>query len=351
MPTRRRFLKQTAFAAAGLAAAGKFGKAGSLFDGLAAEAAVRTGASAADKSRVVLVRSKAVVDAAGKVENALLENMLDKGITTFAGNSSATDAWKKFISPEDVIGLKVNTLGCADIKGMDYTQHFGSIVGAIAGGLKKTGVADKNIVVWDRSEEEMKEAGYTMQSDPGSMRFIANKVSRRDAGEYAATTYPVGGLSSRVSRILDEVTTSMINICVPKTHGRSVFTNAMKNHYGTVDNPGQMHGNNCCNPGIAEVNAIPIIRKKQKLIVSDALLMVIEGGPRWDRRFIRPFGGILVGTDPVAVDAVALSLLDELRKAEGMEPLAPRVPHIGLAEQLGLGKSKLEDIDLITVNV
>jgi len=109
----------------------------------------------------------------------------------------------------------------------------------------------------------------------------------------------VGGLTSRVSRILDEVTTSMINICVPKTHGGAVFTNALKNHYGTVDNPGRMHGNNCTNPGIPEVNAIPIIRKKQKLVVSDALLMVIEAGPRWDRRFIRPFGGILVGTDPV----------------------------------------------------
>jgi uncharacterized protein (DUF362 family) len=351
MTTRRKFLKQTAFAAAGLAATAKIGKAGSLFDGPAAETAARSAAGVAAKSRIVLVRNKAVVDAAGRVETALLESMLEKGITTFAGQPSASDAWRKFISPEDVVGLKVNTLGCADIKGMDYTRHFGAIVAAVAGGLKKTGVADKNVVVWDRSEEEMKEAGYTMQSDPGSMRFIANKVTRRDAGEYASTTYPVGGLSSRVSRILDEVTTSMINICVPKTHGRSVFTNAMKNHYGTIDNPGQMHADSCCNPGIAEVNAIPIIRKKQKLIVSDALLMVIEGGPRWDRRFIRPFGGILVGTDPVAVDAVALSLLDELRKAEGMEPLAPRVPHIGLAEKLGLGNGKLEDIDLVTVNV
>jgi len=348
MTTRRIFIKQTAFAAAGLAAAGKLGKAGSLLDGWTAGAG---GLGTAEKSKVVLVRNKAVVDTDGKVENALLESMLDQGITTFAGNSSATDAWKKFISPEDVVGLKVNTLGCADVKGMDYTRHFSAIVAAIAGGLKKTGVADKNIVVWDRSEEEMKETGYTMQNDPGSMRFIACKVTRGGAGDYAATTYPVGGLTSRVSRILDEVTTSMINICVPKTHGRSIFTNSMKNHYGTIDNPGRMHADNCCNPGIAEVNAIPIIRKKQKLIVSDALLMVIEGGPRWDRRFIRPFGGILVGTDPVAIDAVALSLLDELRKAEGMEPLAPGVPHIGLAEKLGLGKSKMEDIDLVTVNV
>lgn len=357
MTTRRGFLKQAAFAAAGLAAGGKLAPAGSLrpaigrLTGFPGSGSGRiAGAGAAEKSKVVLVRNKAVVDAAGKVEGVLLENMLDKGITTFTGLGSAADSWRKYFAPEDVVGLKINTLGNADVKGMDYTRHFDAVIKAVAAGLKKAGIADKNIVVWDRSEEEMKEAGLTLQSDPGSMRTIANKVTRMGSGDYAPTSYPVGRLTSKVSRILDEVTTSMINISVPKTHGRSIFTNCMKNHYGTIDNPSQMHADNCCNPGIAEVNAIPIIRKKQKLIVSDALLMVIEAGPRWDRRFIRPFGGILVGTDPVAVDAVALSLLDEMRRAEGMEPLAPRVAHIGLAERLGLGKSRLEDIDLVAVS-
>ena len=342
MTNRREFLKQGAFAAAGLAATGRIGSAfGRLLESPLASP---------EKSRVVLVRNAAVVDAAGKVENALLERMLDKAITAFSGQATAADAWRKYFAPEDVVGLKINTLGNADIKGMATTMHFASVIGAVAAGLRKAGVADKNLVVWDRSEEEMKEAGLTMQGDPGRMRFIANKVSRRDAGEYAETANPVGGLSSRVSRILDQVTTAMVNICVPKTHSGAVFTNALKNHYGTIDNPGRMHANNCSNPGIAEVNAIPIIRKKQKLIVSDALLMVVEGGPRWNRRFIRPFGGLLVGTDPVAIDAVAVSLMDELRKADGLEPLAPRVPHIGLAEQLGLGRGKLADIDLVTAS-
>ena len=343
MTNRREFLKRSALAAAGLAAAGKVGSA--------FERILTSPLSAADKSKVVLVRSKAVVDASGKVENALLERMLERAMTAYTGDSSAADSWRKFFSPEDVVGLKINTLGCMDVKGTDATMHFASIIAAVAGSLRRVGIADKNIVVWDRSEEEMKEAGLTMQSDPGSMRFIANKVSRRDAGDYAETAYPVGSVTSRVSRILDQVTTSMINICVPKTHGQAVFTNSLKNHYGTIDNPNRMHANACSSPGIAEVNAIPIIRKKQKLVISDALLMVIEGGPRWDRRFIRPFGGLLVGTDPVAVDAVAVSLMDELRKAEGMDALAPRVAHIALAGDLGLGKSRLADIDLVTASV
>ncbi len=340
--SRRRFLKQTALTAAGWAAARKLAPG---FDGWL-DARLTP-----EKSKVVLVRHKAVVDASGQVQTPLLQEMLDKALTTFTGHSSSSDAWRRFISLEDVVGLKINTLGCQSVQGTDSTQHFSAIIDAVASGLRGIGLKDKNIVVWDRSEEEMKEAGLTIQTDPGKMRFIANKPGRRDPGDYAETSYPVGGGSSRVSRILADVCTSMINIPVPKTHGNSIFTCSLKNHYGTIDNPNRYHANICSDPGIAEVNAIPIIRQKQKLVVSDALLVVTEGGPRWDRRFIRAYGGVLVSTDPVAVDAVALGILDELRKADGMEPIAPRVPHIALAEKLGLGKSRLEDIDLVTVNL
>jgi hypothetical protein len=339
---RRSFLKQSALTAFGLAASRKLSSA---FDGLFSEA--QSGA----KSKVVLVRHPAVIDAAGKVQSPLLQQILDKAITTFTGRSTVADAWRQYFSPDDVVGLKINTLGLMNVKGTDYTQHFSAFNEAVASGLRRAGVKDKNMVVWDRSEEEMTEAGLTIQKDQSTMRVIANKAARRGAGDYAETVYPVGGLTSRVSRILADVCTSFINIPVPKTHGNAVFTCSLKNHYGTIDNPGQMHANACSNPGIAEVNAIPIIRKKEKLVVSDALLIVPEMGPRWDPRFIRPFGGVLIGTDPVAVDAVALKILDDQREKDGMERIAPRVLHLALAEKLGLGKSRLEDIELLSFNL
>ena len=339
---RRRFLKHSALTAFGLAARPAFSPSlDRLFSVM----------PAGEKSKVVLVRHPAVVDASGKVQAPLLQQILDKAITAFSGRSTVADAWRLYFSPEDVVGLKINTLGLMNVKGTDYTQHFSAFNQAVASGLRRAGIKDQNIVVWDRSEEEMTEAGLTIQKDPGAMRVIANKAARRGAGDYAETSYPVGSLTSRVSRILAEVCTSFINIPMPKTHGNSVFTCSLKNHYGTIDNPGQMHANACCSPGIAEVNAIPIIRKKEKLTISDALLLVPEQGPRWDPRFIRPFGGVLVGTDPVAVDAVALKILDDHREKDGMEWIAPRVPHLALAEKLGLGKSRLEDIDLVTFNL
>lgn len=340
--SRRNFLKQSALTAFGLAAAGKLSPS---LDGLFPEA------SLPEKSRVVLVRHPGVVDADGRVQGRLLQEILDRAITEFSGRSAVADAWRQFVSTEDVVGLKVNTLGLTEVQGTDCTQHFSAIIEAIASGLRRAGVKDKNMVVWDRSEEEMVQAGLTIQKNPEAMRVIANKAGRRDAGDYSPRAYPVGGLSSRVSRILAEVCTALINIPVPKTHGNSVFTCSLKNHYGSIDNPSRMHANACCDPGIAEVNAIPVIREKQKLVVSDALLLVIERGPRWDRRFIRPYGGVIVGTDPVAVDAVALKILDDKRAEDGMDRIAARVPHLALAEKLGLGQSRLDDIDLVEISL
>jgi uncharacterized protein (DUF362 family) len=340
--TRRHFLKHSALTAFGVAAARKLSPA---LDGLfPAE-------SPAEKSRVILVRHSGVVDADGRVQGPLLQEILDKAIIEFSGRSAVADAWRQFVSPEDVVGFKINTLGLTEVRGTDYTHHFSAMIEAVASGLRRAGVKDKNMVVWDRSEEEMMEAGLTIQKDPGAMRVIANKAGRRDPGDYAPRAYPVGGLSSRVSRILADVCTTLINIPVPKTHGNSVFTCSLKNHYGSIDNPSRMHANACCDPGIAEVNAIPVIREKQKLVVSDALLLVTERGPRWDRRFIRPYGGVIIGTDPVAVDAVALKILDDKRAEDGMDRIAPRVPHVALAEKLALGKSRLEDIDLVALDL
>ena len=356
-PARRRFLKHGAMGVLGLAAVrqglpalglGRFSEAGAPASVPASSLGLP---AAAAKSRVVVVRHPSVIDASGKVESPLLQNILDKAITTFSGKSTVADAWRQYISPSDVVGLKINTLGLQEVRGTDLTRHFSAFAEALAAGLRTAGVKDANIVVWDRSEEEMESAGLTIQKEPGRMRFIANKGGRLSAGDYAPASYPVGDRSSRVSAILADICSAFINVPVPKTHGKSTFTGALKNHYGSIDNPSSYHADYCCNPGIPEVNAIPIIRKKEKLVVSDALLIVPERGPRWSRRFTRPFGGVIVGTDPVAVDAVAVKIIDDARAEEGLERIASQVQHLALAEKLGLGNSRLENIDLVSISL
>jgi hypothetical protein len=304
------------------------------------------------KCKVILVHHGDVVDEAGRIEQPLLQKMVDKGVIAYTGENTLADAWGKYFSADDVVGLKVNALGMADLQGMDYAQHFSAVTDAIASGLRKAGVKDENMILWDRSDEELVQAGFKINRDPKAIRVIGNKKQRRGSdAKFNPKSYPVGKSSSRVCSILADQCTALVNIPVPKTHGSAAFTGALKNHYGTIDNPREFHPNSCTNPGIPEVNTIPMIRNKQKLIVCDAMMVAIEGGPRWRRRFTKAYGGILVGTDPVAIDTIAVKILDDLRAEEGMDPIAPRALHIPLSAKLGLGTDNPDNIEVEKITV
>ncbi len=336
--SRRDFLKRTSLGTLALAAAGD----------LSAKILYPFKTVSGSQSKVVLVRHSKVVDAAGSIQQPLLQKMIDKAVIAFSGENTLADAWSKYFSADDVVGLKVNALGLIDLQGMDFLQHFPAVTNAIASGLKKAGVKEGNVIVWDRSEEELSQAGYTINHEPTAMRVIGNKKNRRGSeGQFNPKSYPVGKNSSRVCSILADQCTALVNIPVPKTHGGAVFTGSLKNHYGTIDNPRDFHSNSCTNPGIPEVNTIPMIRDKQKLIVYDAMLVAVEGGPRWNRRFTKPYGGILVGTDPVAIDTIALKILDKKRAEAGMVLIASRARHIPLSAELGLGTDNLDNIELV----
>lgn len=340
--SRRDFIKQTSLGTLAFAAAGN----------LPAKILDPFKSVSHTKSKVILVHHSAVVDEAGRIEQPLLQKMVDKGVIAFSGESTLADAWGKYLSADDVVGLKVNTLGIADLQGMDFAQHFSAVTDAIASGLRKVGVKEENMIVWDRSDEELIQAGFTINRDPKARRVIGNKKQRRGSdAKFNPKSYPVGKSSSRVCSILADQCTALVNIPVPKTHGSATFTGALKNHYGTIDNPREFHPNSCTNPGIPEVNTIPMIRDKQKLIVYDAMMVAIEAGPRWRRRFTKPYGGILVGTDPVAIDTIAVKILDDLRAEAGMDPVAPRALHIPLSAKLGLGTDNPSNIEVVKITV
>jgi hypothetical protein len=341
--SRRKFIRNSALGMAGLTIGGR------SIEGIAFSKAVNLTAA---KSKVVLVKHSQVIDSAGKLQQPLLDKMLAKAITTFSGADSLQDAWRQYVTPEDLVGLKLNTLGLMDLQRSDYNQHFTGIIASITAGLRESGIQDKNIVVWDRSDQELQSAGFSIQKEEGRLRILGSNLSRREPGiGFASTSHAVGGKTTRLSRIFTEMNTALINIPLIKTHSNAVFTCALKNHYGTIENARDFHANNCTQPGIPEINALPEIKKKQKLIIVDALLIPIEGGPRWRRNFIRPCGALLVGTDPVAIDAVAADIMDGLRKKDSLEPLVGRIPHIELAEKLGLGTAQKDNIDLQSIEL
>ncbi len=304
------------------------------------------------KSRIVLIKNPDVINNEGIVNSSILNEMLDKAIMKYSGEKSATNFWKNNFSKDKTIGLKVNALGLNSITNSPLINHFDAFTKAIVESCSKAGIMEDRFIIWDRSEEELISAGYKIQKETGKTRILGSIESRRGEGGIGFTDeeFPVGEKKTRLAKILTEMCSSIINIPLIKDHGIAGITGALKNHYGSINNAREFHSNNCTSPGIPEINAIHIIRQKQKIIIANAISCVFNGGPRWDRKFIWNYGGILIGTDPVAIDTIMLNILNEKRKMEGLLPISDNVAeHLRLTNEIGLGTNNINEIDLIEI--
>jgi hypothetical protein len=109
-----------------------------------------------------------------------------------------------------------------------------------------------------------------------------------------------------------------------------------------------IHGDSCAE--CCMVNAIPAVRDKCRLIVVDAMQPLFHGGPQVSPKYLWPYNGIIVGTDPVAVDAVCMKILEaKRRESKGADwPISPPPKHVYVAEEkYRLGHAKMENIELV----
>lgn len=340
--SRRKFIKQITAGALGI----------SLVDGIMPAFASSPFPVSGAKSKVVIVKHSQAVDPSGVINQSIIQEMINNGIIEFTGKNTLSDAWSQFFTPEEIVSMKVNTLGQDNLFGTDYMQHFKGITNSIINGLKEINLPEGNMFIWERSDEELVNGGYSIQREEGKLRIMGTRQKRKGTNEgFNPKPYPVGNLSTRVHSFITDLSTSYINIPVMKTHGIAGMTGSLKNHYGSIDNPREFHPNNATNPGIPEINAIPVIRDKQKLIVADALLGVFDGGPRWSRDKLWVNNEIIIGTDPVAVDTVMMTKLDQKRKLEELEPIEPNAIHLPLSEELGLGNHHSAAIDKIEIEL
>ena len=145
----------------------------------------------------------------------------------------------------------------------------------------------------------------------------------------------------------------VINLPVLKQHMLAGLTGALKNNFGCIHNPNKMHLDKC-DPYVAEVNALPAIRGKQRLVIMDALRPIVEGGPSYQPGAAVVANQLLLATDLVAVDTVGLGIVEDLRKQRGLPSLAKEGLHptyLATASRLGLGTSERAGIEVVEVEV
>jgi hypothetical protein len=284
------------------------------------------------RARVVVVRRNGALDEQGRTSLRAVREMLDEAMARLDSDTgTAASAWSSRFVATDRVGLKGNVM-------MNHVRP--EILLAIHDSLvEHVGIDTGNVLAWDRGQgargrEQLALADRDWPRDP-LLTFDANSVSR----------------------VCSEWATALINVPSLKCHWLSGVAIGLKNWCGAVtgisvqDGQGtvfQFHGDSCA--GLGQFEALPALGGKRRLTVVDAMEPYYEKGPQVDPEFFHPYGGLIVGTDPVAVDTVGTMLLQAIRDqaAGAPSPISPPPKHVGLAEtKYGLGVSDPARIDIV----
>jgi hypothetical protein len=303
------------------------------------------------------------------IDPAAVKTMLTEGMLALTGASSIREAWRQFVAPGERIGLKVNPVAGKDLS----TSR--ELVREVIAELTAAGVPQKDILIWDRREQDLEETGFTTENFPGirikgtefksegsftdkdGKYFSESRIDKEwfywadVEGSYDAETMPYmvnGGKYSYFSSICTKEVDKIINLPILKNAGASV-TLCLKNlAYGTITNTGRLH-KELWSETSAQVCAFPPLRDKVVLNIVDGLIGCYQGGPGVNQQYITDFKCLLLGTDPVAVDRIGYDIVYKKRVAEGIqkEETEKGRKFLALSQELGLGEADIEKITLV----
>lgn len=319
---------------------------------------------------VKIIDEKSVID--GKPQDDVAYAMLKTAMLSLTGEKSLKKAWRKFVSPKDIVGLKVNPVAGKLLT----TSH--AVTKSVVRQLEEAGVPRTNIVIWDRREMQLHETGYTSENYPGikitgtecmdekggfydneGKLYSEGRIDKNHffyaelEGTHDDYTLPYmvnGGKYSYFTKICTQQVTKIINIPILKNAGPTT-TLALKNlAYGAITNTSRLH--KIWHETCAFVCAFPPIRDKVVLNIADGLVGCFDGGPSAKPQFICNYNMLIVGSDPVAVDRTGHDVIIAKRIEKGIqtEDKKSASKFIDLAQDLKLGIGDRDKIELIELN-
>ena len=315
---------------------------------------------------------------ANRVSQAVVGEMLDRGLRELTGEKDLRQAWSKFIQPPDVVGIKINPSGAP------ACCSSPEIVREIVAGVRSAGVPARNIFVYDRYAYEM-DIGSYQALVPKGVRVTGVQEHKLDASGYhpnifcEANFFGEWETRSYMANIVASGVTKIINVPTMKDHSAAGVTGCLKNlGYGTFNNVDRSHRRpfSFTDPLIGIMCSVEPLRSKAVLHIMDGTRMVWHGGPLTQNQdFIFPAGLILVGSDPVAIDTIELEKIEAKRSKEGAPSVWSRDPtsltnngaafyqdasknlfyrqphHIAAAGKLGLGVSDRTQIEHKVIHI
>lgn len=292
------------------------------------------------KSRVVKITNRKLADADRKLEPSEVKRSLSMAMVYMTGEKDAQSAWQSLFSGGDHVGIKPNCLGGKPLSSSEV------IAMEIVSGLRSAGVEENNTIIWERTNRELKRAGYELNISSSGLRVFG--TDSKGVG-YGDSLHKQGKVGSLLSKIFEQYIVKNINFPLLKDHSIAGVSASMKNFFGLIHNPNKYHMNNC-DPYLADLFSLPLVKRKNVLTICDATRIQYDGGPGFVPYYIVEPGTIMVAFDPVAMDAVGYSMLDDYRKRHDLKPLSQigREPTwLKTAEKAKIGTADLDHIELI----
>lgn len=345
-PSRRDFLKYTTLGVVGTGIGMEY--LGSLQSAFGSDEQ----SPATYKSKVIGVKNKGIMSS-GKPDQKTVQKMMDEGMFALSGKKTTAEAWRNLFSPKDVVGIKINP-----IAGKKFSTRP-EVVHAIIIGLVAAGVKENNIIVWDRFENHLTSAGYSLNKGSSGVRcYGTEETAGYDKGSYYEsedddpTLRQETDTRSFFSNIVTQQVTAIINVPIMKNHGIAGVSLCLKNiAFGVVNNTARFHPSPYfCDPATAEVYAHPAVKDKVRLHILDALQASFADGPvDMKPRTIWKEERLFFGTDPVAIDRIGLDIIDKKRKENNYMPESHKAKHITTAGKKGLGIYDKNNIEFLEI--
>lgn len=253
------------------------------------------------KTKVVLIRHQDVVGDDWKVNSEIIAKMIDEAVTNIFGTKSAEEAWKEIAKPADIVGIKTNVW-----RSLRTPVEFEAI---LKQRVMSAGVKEENVSIDDRG-------------------ILRNPVFAK--------------------------ATAFINVRPMRAHNWSGVGGCLKNYIMFVPSPSDYHADSCVDLGA--LWKLPAVEGKTRLNI---LLMLTPqfhclAPHHFDKEYTWLYKGMLVSTDPVAVDAVGLKIIEAQRSRYFKEPtpMRPPVTHIAAAEKKhSVGVADLKNIELVKLGL
>jgi len=246
----------------------------------------------ARSSSVCVIRDEKALKEGNRVDTAVLQNMLDELLLQFTGQTTPKEAWLSLVKPDDTVGLVATP---------HLNPTHAELVDLVKAGLIAAGIPENNI------------------------RDAQGKPDRPEA------------------------CTALIALPALKAHWLTGIGTVLKNYITFSGKPSNYHGEN--NAKLGEIWNLPIVKGKTKLVLVDALRPLCDKGPQPDPRYLWNYNGLIAGTDPVAVETIALKIIEEKRKTfpGGLGPLSPPPLCVEAADKVyNLGTSNMAEIKIKT---